>query len=55
MPLFLCRWPNGDCSIVLARTREDAIVELDQVGNAEDCPNAPQPVLFASCEALHDV
>jgi hypothetical protein len=38
MPLFLCRWPNGDCSVVLARTKDDAIVELDQVGNAEDCP-----------------
>lgn len=38
MPLFLCRWPNGDCSIVWARNAEDAIVELDQVGNAEGCP-----------------
>ena len=38
MPLFLCRWPNGDCSVVLARTREDAVIELDQVGNAEGCP-----------------
>jgi hypothetical protein len=38
MPLFLCRWPNGDCSVVLARTRDDAIIELDQVGNAEGCP-----------------
>jgi hypothetical protein len=38
MPLFLCRWPNGDCSVVLARTRDDAISELDQVGNAENCP-----------------
>ena len=38
MPLFLCRWPNGECSVVLAPTREDAIVELDQVGNAEGCP-----------------
>jgi hypothetical protein len=41
MPLFLCRWPNGDCSVVLARTRDDAIIELDQVGNAEDCPITP--------------
>ena len=41
MPLFLCRWPNGDCSVVLARTREDAIIELDQVGNAEGCPITP--------------
>ena len=38
MPLFLCRWPNGDCSVVLARTQEDAIVALDEAGNAEGCP-----------------
>ena len=50
MPLFLCRWPNGECSVVLARTRDDAIVELDQVGNAENCPIAPMrtfQMLFA--------
>jgi hypothetical protein len=41
MPLYLCRWPNGDCSIVWARTREEAIVELDQVGDAECCPLTP--------------
>jgi len=40
MPLFLCRWPNGDCSVVLARTKDDAIVALDQAGNAEGCPIA---------------
>ena len=38
MPLFLCRWVNGDCSVVLARNKEDAIVELDEVANAERCP-----------------
>ena len=38
MPLFLCRWPNGDCSVVLARTQDDAVVAFDQVGNAEGCP-----------------
>ena len=38
MPLFLCRWPNGDCSVVGARNKNDAIGELDQVGNAEGCP-----------------
>ncbi len=27
MPLFLCRWPNGDCSVVWASTKENAIVE----------------------------
>ena len=41
MPLYLCRWPNGDCSVVWARTKEDAIVELDQVGNAEGCSLIP--------------
>lgn len=33
MPLFLCRWRNGDCSVVWAPHKEDAIVELDQVAN----------------------
>ena len=37
MPLYLCRWPNGDCSVVWARNTEDAIVELDQRANAEAC------------------
>ena len=38
MPLFLCRWPNGDCSVVRARTRIEAVRRLDEVGNAETCP-----------------
>ena len=38
MPLCLCRWSNGDCSVVWARNMEDAIVEFDQVANPEGCP-----------------
>jgi hypothetical protein len=38
MPIFLCRWPNGDCSVVSARTRTEAIERLDEVANAEGCP-----------------
>jgi len=38
MPVFLCRWPNGDCSIVLVRTRTAAVEKLDEVANAEGCP-----------------
>ena len=38
MPMWLCRWPNGDCSIALAETQPDAIVKLDEVANAEGCP-----------------
>ena len=38
MPLFLCRWPNGDWSAVLAQHEQDAIIRLDEVSNAEGCP-----------------
>ncbi len=38
MKLFLCRWPNGDCSVVVANNKADAIKELDEVDNAEGCP-----------------
>ena len=36
MPLFLCRWENGDCSFVAAPTKDTAIQYLDEIGNAED-------------------
>ena len=35
MPVFMCRWPNGDLSFVSARNREDAIITLDELDNAE--------------------
>ena len=35
MPMFMCRWPNGDLSFVSARTKQDAIVMLDEWDNAE--------------------
>ena len=35
MAIFLCRWPNGDFSVVSARTKSDAIELLDEWGNAE--------------------
>jgi hypothetical protein len=31
----MCRWPNGDLSFVSARNREDAIIALDELDNAE--------------------
>ena len=37
MPLFICRWQNGDFSAVSARSKETAIELWDEVGNAEDC------------------
>ena len=38
MPLYLCRWPNGDCSVVWAANKGEAIENLDEVDNAEGCP-----------------
>jgi hypothetical protein len=35
MAIYLCRWPNGEFSIVKARTKGDAIEMLDEWGNAE--------------------
>jgi hypothetical protein len=35
MPLFICRWQNGDFSAVFARNKESAILKLDEVGDAE--------------------
>ncbi len=35
MPLFMCRWENGDCSFVAAPTKEAAIECLDEIGNAD--------------------
>jgi hypothetical protein len=35
MPVFMCRWPNGDVSFVSAPNKEDAIIALDEFDNAE--------------------
>jgi hypothetical protein len=35
MAIYLCRWPNGEFSVVSAKTKADAIVLLDEWGNAE--------------------
>jgi len=37
MSLFVCRWQNGDFSAVSARSREEAIELLAEIGNAETC------------------
>lgn len=33
---FLCRWPNGDLSIVSAHDRNEAIIILDEIGDATE-------------------
>ncbi len=41
MPLFVCRWQNGDFSAANARSREQAIGLLAEIGNAEGCEIFP--------------
>ena len=38
MPVFICRWPNGNFSFVFARSKLEAVHTLDEMGNAEGCP-----------------
>jgi len=35
MPMFCCRWQNGDISFVAARNKKEVVIALDEVGNAE--------------------
>ena len=35
MAVYLCRWPNGDFSIVMADSRREAIIELDWWGKTQ--------------------
>jgi hypothetical protein len=39
--VYLCRWPNGDFSLVRANTRREALVELDEWGAAHPCQLFP--------------
>lgn len=40
MPVFMCRWPNGDFSFVSAANKQEAVETLDEIDNAEGCPLA---------------
>ncbi|HZQ22292.1 MAG TPA: hypothetical protein VFA89_05780 [Terriglobales bacterium] len=37
MPVFICRWQNGDFSAASAESREEAIELLTEVGDANTC------------------
>src|ERR1022692_128032 len=43
MAIFLCRWPNGEFSIVSANTKSDAVEMLDEWGNAEEASLTRMP------------
>lgn len=40
MPLFICRWTNGDFSAVSAPTESDARAKLDEIGDRDE------PIVF---------
>src|ERR1700732_1704355 len=48
MAIYLCRWPNGEFSVVSAKTKSDAIELLDEWGNAE------QASLFRMPDCMFD-
>lgn len=37
MPLYICRWQNGDFSAAYASNRTQADFMFDEVGNADEC------------------
>jgi hypothetical protein len=39
--VYLCRWPNGDFSLVTANTRREALVALDEWGGAHPAQLSP--------------
>lgn len=41
MTLFVCRWQNGDFSAANARSIEEAIALLAEIGNADGCEIFP--------------
>lgn len=43
MAVYICRWPNGEFSIVNAKTKSDAIELLDEWGNAEQASLTRMP------------
>ena len=43
MELYLCRWPNGDLSIVAGRDRQEVDYILDEVGNPDAAKLIPLP------------
>ena len=54
MSVFLCRWPNGDFSIVSAESESEAVELLDEIGNAEGCSLVPVPKFMAHFQLGED-
>jgi hypothetical protein len=53
MPLFICRWQNGDFSAVSASSKKDAIELLDEVGNAGTCELITMETFMVHCHCFN--
>src|ERR1043166_7831096 len=54
MRVFICRWQNGDLSIVGARDQEDAISILDELADATDAELFETKDLLINFELDHN-
>jgi hypothetical protein len=54
MRVFCCRWQNGDISFVCARNKEEAVLNLDEVGNAETADIFPVPEFMLHLRSQDD-
>ena len=41
MPIYLCRWPDGDVSMVTAEDEDEVIDVLDEIGDPSDVTITP--------------
>ncbi len=57
MPLYICRWPNGDLSFVSARNKTEAVAicRLDEFGACEESWLIQVPDFFMLDFRLDDV
>ena len=46
MAIYMCRWPNGEVSVVSAKSKSDAIELLDEWGNAEQASLTRMDCMF---------
>ena len=47
MPNYCVRWPNGDFSVVSAKDKVEAVMLLDEEGDADMCDIHPLPNFMA--------
>ena len=52
MAIFLCRWPNGSFTVVGAANKAEAVMELDEIGNADGAEISRMPSCMLDFELV---